>query len=181
MPIRIVPDAIPGSDQFNRLQMQDLGEGRCHSTWPVPRADSGQLRVLVVDDQRDTTDMLALLISRWGHVAQRAYDGVSALSAAARQRPDVVLLDIYLPRLDGFQVVERMRGDPLLRGCFLIVMSGQSEPACRTRCHKLGVDLFLIKPVVPSLLETMLNLECARLGRSRQARAAQADGLNTIN
>ena len=127
--------------------------------------------MLVVDDDRDTADVMALLVGRWGHEAQRAYDGATALCMAACQVPDVVLLDIAMPHMDGFQVAERLRGDARLRDCFLIAMTGHSDTANRLRCREAGIDLFLIKPVETSVLETVLYLECKRLGRSQRAKA----------
>jgi CheY-like chemotaxis protein len=136
----------------------------------MPVAEKKLLQVLVVDDNRDTTDVMARLVSRWGHEAQRAYDGAAALCMAAHQAPDVVLLDIAMPNMDGCQVAERLRGDARLRDCFLIAMTACAEMANRLRCRDAGIDLFLIKPVDSSLLETLLDLECTRLGRSRRAR-----------
>jgi CheY-like chemotaxis protein len=136
----------------------------------MPVAEKKLLQVLVVDDNRDTTDVMARLVSHWGHEAQRAYDGATALSMAARQAPDVVLLDIAMPHMDGCQVAERLRGDTRLRDCLLIAITGCGEAANRLRCRDAGIDLFLIKPVDSSLLETLLDLECTRLGRSRRER-----------
>jgi len=72
--------------------------------------------------------------------------------------------------MDGFQVAERLRGDARLQDCFLIAMTGYAEVANRLRCREAGIDLFLIKPVESSVLETLLDLECTRLGRSRRAK-----------
>jgi len=134
----------------------------------MPVAEKKLLQVLVVDDNRDTTDVMARLVCRWGHEAHRAYDGATALSTAAHQAPDVVLLDIAMPHMDGCQVAERLRGDARSRDCLLIAISGNAEAVNRLRCRDAGIDLFLIKPVDSSLLETLLDLECTRLGRSRR-------------
>jgi CheY-like chemotaxis protein len=164
-------DAL-GTDTFNRVQSQLAREGIRQRKGRMPAAEKELLRVLVVDDQRDTADVMALLVGHWGHEAQRAYDGATALGMAARRAPDVVLLDIAMPHLDGFQVAERLRGDAHLQDCFLIAMTGCAEMARRLRRREAGIDLFLIKPVESSVLETLLDLECTRLGRSRRARGS---------
>src|SRR4051812_41113548 len=69
------------------------------------------LRVLVVDDDPDAADTIATLASHWGHAVSRAYDGTAALQMAAAQHPDVVLLDIEMPRMDGRQVARQLRRD----------------------------------------------------------------------
>jgi CheY-like chemotaxis protein len=170
MPLTLPRNDVEGTYQFNRVQSHLFGEGRCQPKERMPVAEKGLLHVLIVDDQRDTTDVMALLVRRWGHEAQRAYEGATALWTAARWAPDVVLLDIVMPHMDGFQVAKRLRADARLRDCFLIAMSGFAETANRLRCREAGIDLFLVKPVESSVLETLLDLECTRLGRSRRAR-----------
>ena len=170
MPLKLPRNDVLGTDTFNRVQSQLARVGIRQRKGRLPAADKELLRVLIVDDQRDTADVMALLAGHWGHEAQRAYDGATALCMATRQAPDVVLLDIAMPHLDGFQVAERLRGDARLQDCFLIAMTGYAEVASRLRCSEAGIDLFLIKPVESSVLETLLDLECTRLGRSRRAK-----------
>src|ERR1700726_90899 len=81
------------------------------------------LRVLVVDDNRDAADSLALLLSFWGHEVQVAYDGASAFQVACSCRPSVMLLDIGLPKLDGHQLARQLRQEPSLKGAILIAVT----------------------------------------------------------
>jgi len=125
--------------------------------------------VLVVDDERDTADVMALLVGKWGHDVRKAYDGATALAAAARQRPDVVLLDIAMPRMDGFELAERLRGESRLQNCLLIALTGYAETAHQIKRREAGIDVVLLKPADSSVLETLLDLERRRLGRSQHA------------
>jgi CheY-like chemotaxis protein len=163
----ILPRTVgEGTDRFNRIQSQIVYEGRRRPAQPAPVAENGLLRVLIVDDQRDMTDILAMLVWRWGHEVQGTYDSATALRMAARHAPDVVVLDLAMPHLDGFQVAERLRGDTRLRDCFVIAITGYADTATWLRCHEVGIDLLLIKPVDPSIVETLLMLECERVNRS---------------
>ena len=153
------------TDKFNRGQSQLARV--CSCSGAQSSSVPGLLRVLVVDDDRDTADGLSLLVAHWGHAAQKAYDGATALGKAARQTPDVVLLDIGMPDLDGCELARRVRRDEQLRDCFLIAITGFTDAAHRQRCRDAGIDLFLIKPVDSALLETLLELERVRLGLSR--------------
>lgn len=172
MAVMLLPSQVEGTDRFNWTQSQlaRTEMRRCQAS-PVaarPATETGLLQVLVVDDNRDTADVMALLIDNWGHAAQKAYDGAAALSLAARHAPDVVLLDVAMPGMNGRQVAERLRGDALLRDCFVIAITGFAEAENRQQCRAAGIDLFLVKPVEAAVLETLLDLECARLGRSRR-------------
>jgi CheY-like chemotaxis protein len=170
--VTFLPNQVVGTDRFNWIESQLARPGirPCQGLpSPVrPAVETGLLHVLVVDDDRDTADVMALLIDTWGHEVQRAYDGDGALSLAARQAPDVVLLDIAMPRMNGRQVAERLRGDSRLRNCFVIAITGFAEAENRLLCRAAGIDLFLVKPVEAAVVETLLDLECARLGRSRR-------------
>jgi CheY-like chemotaxis protein len=165
---------IDGTDQFNRVQLQIAAGMMGGADQRVPDSDIGLLRVLIVDDDRDTVEVMARLVRHWGHDVQKAHDGITALRAAECQAPDVVLLDIAMPHMDGCQLAERLRGDARLGDCFLIAISGCFESASRARCRASGIDLFLLKPVQASVLETILLLESLRLGRRQSIRGQAA-------
>jgi CheY-like chemotaxis protein/two-component sensor histidine kinase len=113
-------------------------------------------RVLVVDDNRDGADNLALLCRMSGHAAEVAYDGIAALGLATTFRPDVVLLDIGLPRRDGYEVARELRlacADRLT----IIAMTGYGGEADRSRSRDAGFDLHLVKPVEPRWLLDLLS------------------------
>jgi DNA-binding response OmpR family regulator len=114
------------------------------------------LRVLVVDDCADTTRTLSLLLQMWGHEAYVAHDGFAALEAARLYEPDVVLLDIGLPRLDGWELARRLRLQAGSNEPQLVVLTGYGQEADRQRAHELGIDHFFIKPVEPEDLKQVL-------------------------
>ena len=104
------------------------------------------LRVLVVDDNVDTATSLALLLRESGHDVFTAHDGLTALEAAIDYRPDVALLDIGLPGLDGFEVAKRMRQQPILQKAVLVAMTGYGKESDRQRSQEAGFDHYLVKP-----------------------------------
>jgi CheY-like chemotaxis protein len=115
----------------------------------------------VVDDNGDTADSLALLLNMWGHRACVAYDGPAALRVAKEYRPGVVLLDLGLPGLSGYEVARRLRTEPALSEALLVAVTGYG-PEERGRCREAGFDLHLTKPVDLGVLQELL----ARRGRS---------------
>ncbi len=104
------------------------------------------LRVLVVDDNADTAASLALLLTESGHDARTAPDGPTALEVALDYRPDVALLDIGLPGLDGYEVAKRMRQEPVFQKVLLVAMTGYGKESDRQRSKEAGFDHFLVKP-----------------------------------
>jgi CheY-like chemotaxis protein len=117
---------------------------------------SSPLRVLVVDDWPDTAESMAVLLRLWGHDVRIAHDGPAALAVAAVYRPDVVLLDVGLPGMDGYQVAQQMRNDPRLREAFLISLTGYGQDSDLWRSREAGCDRHLLKPVDPEVLERLL-------------------------
>jgi CheY-like chemotaxis protein len=106
-----------------------------------------RLRVLVVDDNVDTARTLAVTLQLMGYDTRTAFDGEEALAAAARFRPDRVLLDIGLPGVDGFEVVRRMRKMPELAGTRVAAVTGYSASEDRQRGKEAGFDEYFVKPV----------------------------------
>ena len=104
------------------------------------------LRVLVVDDNVDTVTTLALLVQESGHDVRTAYDGSAVLEAALDYRPNVVLLDIGLPGLNGFEVAKRLRQQPALQNAVLVAMTGYGRESDRQRSQEAGFDHHLVKP-----------------------------------
>ena len=104
------------------------------------------LRVLVVDDNVDTVTTLALLVQESGHEVRTAYDGSAVLEAALDYRPNVVLLDIGLPGLNGFEVAQQLRQQPALQNTVLVAMTGYGQASDRQRSQEAGFDHHLVKP-----------------------------------
>jgi PAS domain S-box-containing protein len=103
-------------------------------------------RFLIVDDNRDAAETLASLLRMDGHRVTLAFDGMEALDAAAREVPEVVVLDIGLPRMNGLEVARRLRGTPELRGAVIIGVSGYARSDDRLASRAAGFDAHLAKP-----------------------------------
>jgi PAS domain S-box-containing protein len=125
----------------------------------APRSPSRGRRVLVVDDNADAAESLCDLLRIVGHVAEVAYDGPSALEKAHRTPPDVVLCDIGLPGMDGYDVARRMRGDTALRGTRLVALTGYAQADDRLRARQAGFDTHLAKPLD---LEELMGIVTSR-------------------
>jgi two-component system CheB/CheR fusion protein len=119
---------------------------------------AGPLCVLAVDDNRDAADSLGLLLSLWGHRPLVAYDAAGAWAAALGARPDVVVLDLRLPDMSGWDLARRLRAEPALNGVKLIAVTGCDRDADRSRSEAAGIDWHLIKPVEPELLRQVLTV-----------------------
>jgi DNA-binding response OmpR family regulator len=128
-----------------------------------PIAAVRPLRVLIVDDHHDAADTMSTLVQLWGHDASCAYDGATGLAIATTMLPDVVLLDLVLPRLNGCQLAVQLRQAAGLQDCFLIAVTGCGDEKQRLRSQAAGIDVFLIKPVESLVMETLLMLERRRL------------------
>ena len=161
-----------GSEFTLRLSVSEGGA-------PAPRqvaSDSAPLnfgpplRVLVVDDNRDSADSLGLLLAVPGNAVRIAYDGLHAVETAAEFRPDVVLLDIGLPKLDGYQAAARIREQPWGKDLTLIALTGWGQEEARQRSKEAGFDSHFVKPVDPGLLMQQLGL----LRQSKAGHPAQS-------
>ena len=104
-------------------------------------------RVLVVDDNVDAADTLAEALRHAGHEVRVEYDGSSALAAAKQLQPDVILLDLGLPGMDGFEVARRLRTDAGLSKVRLVAITGYGQAADRKRTAEIGIEQHLVKPV----------------------------------
>ncbi len=104
------------------------------------------LQVLVVDDNLDAAKILQMLVQESGHRVRMAHTGPTALKAALDDRPDVILLDIGLPLLDGYEVAKRIRQEPKLRDTVLVAITGYEREGDRQRSQQAGFDHHLVKP-----------------------------------
>jgi CheY-like chemotaxis protein len=116
-----------------------------------------KLRVLIVDDNADAVETLAMLLDLWGHDVRSAADGPKALETAAAHRPDVVLLDISLPGMNGYEVAERLRARPELAQTVLVAMTGYGQAEDKSQTRRAGFTLHLVKPVEPDVLQKLLS------------------------
>jgi PAS domain S-box-containing protein len=123
------------------------------------RAESSR-RVLVVDDNRDAAETLELLLQLWGHEVQSAYDGGEALSRFQEFQPDVVLLDIGLPGMNGYEVARQIRSLPEslagYRDVMLVAVTGYGHESDRLQSQEAGFDQHLVKPVQSEILRDLI-------------------------
>jgi CheY-like chemotaxis protein len=121
----------------------------------APPAPKG-IRILVVEDDRDSADGLALLLGTMGHECTVARDGVDAVGRAREFAPDVVLLDLGLPVVDGYETCRRLRAEEATRAALIVALTGwgQSDDVRRTR--EAGFDLHLVKPIDLAQLRELL-------------------------
>ncbi len=123
------------------------------ATYPMVRS----LRVLVVDDCPDMRASLRILLGLWGHDVREAAEGHTALGLAATFRPEVALLNIVLPGLNGYEVARRLRGIPDLGQVFLIAITGYGRAQEEARARGVAFDHYLLKPFDPVHLEQLLR------------------------
>jgi signal transduction histidine kinase/CheY-like chemotaxis protein len=130
---------------------------------PLPESDSGPVqpktsrRVLLVEDNADGREMLAELLRLWGHEVETAGDGAAALERITGAPPDVALIDISLPGLDGYQLAQRVREIEAGKGVLLAAVTGYGLPEDRARAAAAGFDVHLVKPVSLARLARLLE------------------------
>ena len=114
-------------------------------------------RVLVVDDNRDAAESLAMILSMSGHEVATAFSGALALERVHAFRPDVVLMDIGMPGMDGYEVARRLRADPATRDLMLVALTGWGQARDKDRALAVGFDRHFTKPVDPAELDSLLS------------------------
>ncbi|HYE36723.1 chemotaxis protein CheB [Methylocaldum sp.] len=115
-------------------------------------------RVLIVDDNHDAAESAALIVGASGHSVEVAYDGPTALNIAATFKPEVALLDIGLPGMDGYELAKRLRSLPGMEKALLVAISGYGTEEDRRASESAGLDCHLVKPVDPDALERLLAI-----------------------
>lgn len=125
------------------------------------------LRVLVVDDNVDAAQSLSMLLQSSGHSVLIAHDGLAAVETAKKHVPHVIMLDIGLPKLDGYAVAASLRAEPTLHDAVFIAVTGYGQLADREQAVRAGFDRHLVKPVDFAAVEQIL-VECARKTRRLQ-------------
>jgi CheY-like chemotaxis protein len=125
---------------------------------PLPKAtpEGAGRRVLVVEDSRDAAASLRLLLEVLGYQVRVAYTGSAGLAEAAAWRPEVVVCDIGLPEMDGYEVARRLRRAPGLEGVLLVALTGYGRDEDRRRAFEAGFDHHLTKPADPEELRRLL-------------------------
>lgn len=114
-------------------------------------------RILVVDDNRDSAESLGMLLGLMGNEVRTVHDGQRAVETAEDFRPEVVLLDIGLPRLNGWDAARTLRQKPWSQETILIALTGWAQESDRRRSREAGFDHHLVKPVDLALLQRLLE------------------------
>jgi PAS domain S-box-containing protein len=153
------PGPGKGSEFLVRLPYIDRPKRPRPAAAPTKdRASAGPpLRILVADDNPDSADALAMLLEMGGDEVRVAYDGVAVLTAAEGVRPDVLLLDIGMPGMDGHEVARRLRALPATKDSLLVAISGWGSAEDRERSRAAGFDRHLVKPFDIVALEELLD------------------------
>jgi PAS domain S-box-containing protein len=146
-----------GAEFFVRLPLS-IEQIRVISTRKDPAPDSlRSLRVLIVDDNRDAADSLNLLLASMGQNVYVAYDGQSAIAAAKIFKPDVVLLDIGMPHMSGYEVARALRADESAPHSALVAVTGWGQEADRERAKEAGFTYHFVKPISEEALRSILT------------------------
>ncbi|MEP7117096.1 MAG: PAS domain S-box protein [Acidobacteriota bacterium] len=157
-----VTSAGPGRGSEFVVRLPTVPADTAADAAPAPRllaAAPASRRILIVDDNRDGADTLALVLQTMGHETCTAYDGRAAIERAESFRPEVVLLDIGLPILDGYATCRRLRAQSWAHGVVVIAVTGWGAADDKRRAREAGFDRHLVKPVDPQALARVLRDE----------------------
>jgi CheY-like chemotaxis protein len=124
---------------------------------PPVRKTKAPKKILLIEDNLDGVQTMFTLLHEIGHRVVFALNGEDALHLAKRMRPDVVLLDLGLPGMNGFEVCKLIKADPLLEAARVIAITAYAEEEYRNRSKAVGCELHLVKPVSPRVLEELLG------------------------
>ncbi len=130
-------------------------------------------RILVVDDEQDVADSLAIMLSLEGHDVKVAYDGETALALVVDFIPHVILVDLGMPRMDGYALARKLRQRKELARAQLVAVSGYAQPSDRERSRDAGIHHHLAKPVDPRMLLAFID-ELGDPARGRRALGGDA-------
>jgi CheY-like chemotaxis protein len=148
----VVESTVAAESGLNAAESETRGESQ------------PQRRVLIVDDNRDSADSLSMLLEITGNKTYVAHDGVEAVGAVEKYRPQVVLLDIGLPKLDGHEVCRRIREQPWGKNIVVIALTGWGQADDRRKSQAAGFNGHLVKPVdYDKLLELLGELTNGRI------------------
>ncbi|HEX9028601.1 MAG TPA: response regulator, partial [Anaerolineales bacterium] len=129
-------------------------------------------KILVVDDDLDTLRLVGLMLQRQGYEIVAANNGHQALAMAQNERPDLILLDVMMPDLDGVEVTRRLRMDPGTKDLPIIMFTAKTQMEDKLLGFEAGVDDYLTKPTQPRELFAHIKAVLARAGKSRPVTAA---------
>lgn len=140
---------------FNNLFTRRTSGVERRSKPRQPKA--GIIKVLVVDDSRTVVHSLRTVLEQDGYTVIEAYDGMTAIELAKAHQPDLILMDVIMPGLNGFQATRKIRKDPATHAIPIIIISGTEQPTEQFWLSKLGANDFLGKPIIRGDLFTKLE------------------------
>jgi Response regulators consisting of a CheY-like receiver domain and a winged-helix DNA-binding domain len=131
----------------------------------IPRGGQSMRKILVVDDERHIVRLIQVNLERQGYNVVTAHDGKEALEKVASEKPDLVVLDVMMPYMDGFEVLRNLRRDPATAELPVIMLTAKAQDQDVFRGWQEGVDMYLTKPFNPQELITFVK----RIFRSRES------------
>jgi CheY-like chemotaxis protein len=134
---------------------------------PAPAVAAEHFKVLIVEDNADVARSLGMLVEMLGHRVELVDNGDLALPAALAFAPDLVVLDIGLPGMNGYQIARAMRAQPALRNAMIVACTGYGQEDDRLRVQEAGFDKHLVKPVRVTDLENILSAMAGSRGAAR--------------
>lgn len=155
-----------GSEFVVRLPVSHALAATVETTPQAHHTKGPRRRILVVDDNADAALTVGTLLRAWGHDVHTVFNGPAALAEAQSFRPEVVLLDIGMPGMSGYDVARALRAHPIDPGTIIIALTGYGRESDRERSFEAGFDYHLTKPPDPNMLESLLTLPS---GSGRQA------------
>jgi PAS domain S-box-containing protein len=147
-----------GSEFVVRLPLRTAAPARMDQAEDAARAATRPLRVLVVDDNADAADSLAMFLKLYGHDVQAAHSGAAALNLVKTYSPQVIILDLSMPVMDGFQVAQRLRLNIDMSKVALIALTGLGQESDRRRTRDAGFNYHIVKPPDPQQLHELLTV-----------------------
>jgi len=159
----------PGQGQGTEVEIHlpttEIADAHAKEAESRKAAAARSLRVLIVEDNVDAAEMLDLAVSHLGHATRQAHDGAAALSVAEQFTPDVVLLDIGLPVMDGYAVARALRARPELSHAYIAAVTGWGQEEDRRKAREAGCNSHYTKPLAPAAVEELLGRVAQGLGR----------------
>jgi PAS domain S-box-containing protein len=157
--IRVASEGHGKGSEFTVTLPATLGTARDQreATGPHARPASPRHRILVADDNRDSATTLSLMLEVMGHDVRIANDGEEAVALAAEFRPEAILLDIGMPKMNGYDACRAIRAQPWASGACVVALTGWGQEADKTRSKEAGFDRHLVKPVEPDTLGKLIG------------------------
>lgn len=163
-----------GSEFTVRLPVLELTQSVATPPEQTSVLKKAQRRILVVDDNRDSAMSLGMMLKLMGNVIHTVHDGLAAVEAAEQFRPDMILLDIGLPKLNGYDACRRIREQPWSAGMEIVALTGWGQDEDRRRSKAAGFDHHMVKPIELATLEKLLIAPAARSSPSETVKPIQA-------